>query len=651
MFAKNNRRQSVIIYIVGIFWLGYVIAMLSQFYFDVKNAANDEILRRQQQMQFIQESFIPVVISENFNLLKDRMESARKIHLIDFYILQNGSEVVAWYNNFNNLAGINADYKVFNQVLQNEDLAFRTVKLMDYRFTVGVFQNKKDIMIQTALSMKGQLIQDVVIVTSLAALIVYIFLKDILNLTKILSTRDRSKLSSIKSLSKEGQTLIKASQSYENTKKYLEQENRYYSDSLTPAILHEMKSGQKAPYAFQSTMIRVDLNGYTQIFLEKKDEYVTDIMNTYFIQARELIERYNGLIYQYVGDEIVFHIKEDSQNSQALALACLRSVFKAAQDIEDSLPEGADHCFKVKGSFVLGKIRFVNQDSGFALSGLPLIESARLLSQVDDKTSSSATFYAEAADSLKELCSISDTKETLLKGFSKPSTLFRAKEFTRIEEALRKDVSLATYFRSDEDLCHIYEFLTNEVASGHEDAFFTVFNILKTFKVGRTTEIQTERFAQLLTDILQLNKEKKVGDKVLSATISLASNFVPSYLVKETLLEPLGLCLEHPDHRVQANAIIVLGDLAKDIGFLRRFVYSKNNRVSADALLVSGKRDLDKELSEKLKEYLDSKNPLFQASGRFVVKSLGEHYKNSDPIFYETNPYLKELLTKLNLAP
>ena len=33
-----------------------------------------------------------------------------------------------------------------------------------------------------------------------------------------------------------------------------------------------------APYAFQSTMIRIDLNGYTQIFLEKKDEYVTDIV-------------------------------------------------------------------------------------------------------------------------------------------------------------------------------------------------------------------------------------------------------------------------------------------------------------------------------------------------------------------------------------
>ncbi|MFV8256884.1 adenylate cyclase [Bdellovibrio bacteriovorus] len=647
MFAKNKKNKSVVVLIVSVFWIGYVIASAVQFYLNVKELTDREVERRLIQMRFVQESFTPLVITENFTQLKDRLEGARNLFLIDFYILQNGPEVVLWYNNFDNLAGINVDYQNFNQTLETDKLAIRTIKLMDYRFTVGVFQDKNQIMLQTALSMKGLILQDLLIVTLIVGLVVYLFLKDILDITQILSNRDRSKLASIKTLSKEGRTLLQATQTYESTKKYLEHENRYYSDSLTPAILHEMKSGQKAPYAFQSTMIRVDLNGYTQIFLDKKDEYVTEIMNTYFIKARELIERYNGLIYQYVGDEIVFHIKEDKQNSQALALACLRSVFEAAQQIEASLPEGADHYFKVKGSFVLGKIRFVNQDSGFALSGLPLIESARLLSQVDDKASSSVTFYAEAADSVEGLCTVSDTKETLLKGFSKPSTLFRAKDFTTVTEALQKDVSLLTYFRSDEDLCAAYEFLSAEIEAGKDQSFFTAFGILKTYKVRMSGEMQAEAFTSFLRTILSANKVGKANDKVLSAAISLASNFVPSYLVKESLLEVLSSCLEHTDPRVQANTIIVLGDLAEDIAFLRRFVYSKNNRVSADALLVSGKRNMDKELAEKLKEYLDSKNPLFVASGRFVVKSLGEHYKSVDPVFYETNPHLKELVSRL----
>lgn len=648
MSAKNSRSKSVVLLIVAVFWLGYVVASGTQFYFNVKNLTEDEVLRRQSQMQFVQESLIPLVISENTDLLKDRLENARKLSLIDFYILQNGPEVVIWYNNFDNLAGINVDYQNFNQLLQNDKLAFRTVKLMDYRFTVGVFQDKNDIILKTAWVMKGLIIQDLIIVTSIVGLIVYLFLKDIINLSQILTSRDRSRLSEIKSLSKEGQTLLAATQGYETTKKYLEHENRYYSDSLTPAILHEMKSGKQPPYAFQSTMIRVDLNGYTQMFLEKKDEYVSEIMHTYFVQARELIERYGGLIYQYVGDEIVFHIKEGSQNSQALAIACLRSVFEAADDIERTLPPGADHCFKVKGSFVLGKIRFVKQDSGFALSGLPLIESARLLSQVDDKSSCSATFYAESAASVGTLCTISDSKETLLKGFSVPTTLCRAKHFTPVETALNTDVSSVTYFRSDSDLCAIYKFTTDEVRAGRSENFFKVFSVLKTYRVKSTSQQQTDAFTSFLGQILEMNTQLIADDKVLSAAISLASNFVPTALVNERLLETLSPCLDHRDPRVQANTIIVLGDLAKDISFLRKFVYSKNNRVSADALLVSGKRNLDKELAGKLHEYLESKNPLFKASGQFVVRSLGEHYRSTDPIFYETNSLLKGLLAKLS---
>ncbi|HWU42266.1 MAG TPA: hypothetical protein VN132_02470, partial [Bdellovibrio sp.] len=106
-------------------------------------------------------------------------------------------------------------------------------------------------------------------------------------------------------------------------------------------------------------------------------------------------------------------------------------------------------------------------------------------------------------------------------------------------------------------------------------------------------------------------------------------------------------CLDHADARTQANAIIVLGDLAKDTRFLRKYIYAEHNRVSADALLVSGKENFDKELAKKLHEFLESKNPLFKASGAFVVKHLADHYRAVDPVFYETNSELKSLLKKI----
>jgi adenylate cyclase len=121
---------------------------------------------------------------------------------------------------------------------------------------------------------------------------------------------------------------------------------------------------------------------------------------------------------------------------------------------------------------------------------------------------------------------------------------------------------------------------------------------------------------------------------------------IPHAFVESSLLAVLEKCLEHKDPRTQANTIIVLGDLARDVSFLRQYIYASHNRVSADALLVTGKQNFDTELAKKLFEFLESKNPLFRASGSFVVKHLADHYKSTDPVFFETNTDLKKLLKK-----
>lgn len=647
MFAKNKPNKSMVLLIIVSFWLGYVGLTLTQFYYNVAKMVDDIIGERQAQMVYAEDNQIPALLADNIDLVDANLHKAHGLGLIHFYILQKGNEPVAYYNGGAGPEALNYNYQTFNSVLATENLSYRTIKIMDYRLTVGIHQNRHQIIMQNLNYMKGPILRDLAMVTVLLSLVVYFFLKDIIDLSRILASKDRNKMANVRSLSKEGQTLLQAARSYESTQKSLEYENKVYTETLTPAIVHEMKSGRKAPYSFQTSLIRVDLNGFTQIFLDKKDEYVTEMMHNYFVRAREVIERYNGLIYQYVGDEIVFHIKQDKVNSQAMALACLRNIFEVAQEIEDNLPEGADHYFKVKGCFVLGKIRFVPQDSGFSLSGLPLIESARLLSVVEDKKKSSVTFYSDIAPQVESLCHISETKEAVLKGFSDKASLSKATEFASVKEVFAQGrLADVTYFRGDSDLIQIYEYLYQVLAVGEEDVFFKIFAELKHFKVRQTTSEQVAAFVKLFKEAHKWNEAGHVSDKVLASVISLSSNLVPIAQVENSLLEILTQCLEHKDPRTQANAIIVLGDLAQDITFLRKYIYMKHNRVAADALLVSGKKQFDKELAEKLEEFLESKNPLFKASGQFVVKHLADHYKNTDPVFFETNPHLKTLLKK-----
>ena len=645
--VKNKRNKSIVLLIVATFWFCYVGLTLGQFYYNVSGMVADIIHDKQSQMIYVEDNQVPQLVTENTSLITQNLMKAKDLGLIHFFILQKNAEVISSYSTNGDVGSLNADFKVFNQILETKNISFRTIKIFNYRLTVGIFQNRNDIILQTLKDLKGPILRDILMVTLFLSFIVYVFLKDIIDLSKILSAKNRSEMKNVKAVSKEAHTLLQAAKSYETTKKTLEYENKVYTESLTPAIVHEMKSGKKAPYSFQTSMIRVDLNGYTQIFLDKKDEYVTDMMNTYFVRAREIIERYNGLVYQYVGDEIVFHIKEGKANSQAMAVACLRSIFEIAQDIEDHLPAGADHYFKVKGSFVLGKIRFVPQDSGFGLSGLPLIESARLLSQVEDKKHSSITFYTDSIEQVQNLAKIGESKEVLLKGFDHPISISKSTEFYTVNDVINNgSIKLLDYFRGDKDLIHIYSYLEECLSKNDEVSFFSVFAILKHFKVRHTTGDQVYAFEKLLSRGIQANRTAGLSEKVLASIISLCSNLVPPNFVQESLIDMLTACLDHQDPRTQANTIIVLGDLAKDTRFLRKYIYAKHNRVSADALLVSGKENFDSELAGKLNEFLDSKNPLFQASGSFVVKHLAEYYKSTDPVFFETNPDLKELLKK-----
>ncbi|RYZ66542.1 MAG: adenylate cyclase, partial [Proteobacteria bacterium] len=376
METKSKGKKSILVLAVAFFWVAYMGVLTTGYYNNVTKNVDSVIEKRKRQVDFVLEFSANMIIQENVEILSQRLKQAREFNNIDFYILQHKGKVVSFYNKQNNPDDLNMDFAPanYNKFVENDEIAFKTIKIYDYILTTGIMTSKRRIFQATAKDQLGLIIPDVAAVTFLLSLILYMLLKDIVNLSKIVSSKNRNEMTNIRSISREGEAILKAASSYENEQKHLKDQKDFLSGSLTPAILHEINSGTPAPYVFESTMVRIDLNGYTQLYLEKKEEYVTGILNKYFIAARELIERYGGLIYQYVGDEIVFHFKGPRKMTEAVATACVRSLFELADEIEKTLPPEAGHYFKLKASFASGSVRFVKLDTGFGLSGLPLIE-------------------------------------------------------------------------------------------------------------------------------------------------------------------------------------------------------------------------------------------------------------------------------------
>ncbi|KYG69044.1 hypothetical protein AZI87_07415 [Bdellovibrio bacteriovorus] len=642
MFGKN--KKSILFLLVFSFWVFYVGLTGYQFFTQASKLADREIENRRENLDYILQSSIGALVQERPESLQDRLSRARKLHLIDFYILQNADEVVFFENNTGNVDDLNHNYKRFNEFITSDDLTFKTIKVMDFKLTAGTFSGKAEIIWETLMIMLPLFGKDIAIVTIMLGLIGFLLLKDIIQLSKTLAGRSRGEIAEIKTTSKEAETIVQASMGLEGERVRLEKLSEVYSETVGPAILHELKSGKEAPYNFEATMCRVDLNGYTQMFLEKDNTYLITILNQYFARAREVIQRYDGLIYQFVGDEIVFHFKDDMApglSTESLAAACIRDLFYEATVIENGLPEEANHYFKLKGSFAHGLMRFIKLDEGHALSGLPLIESVRLLSLVDDKSHQVLTFFQDASQDTEGLLFVFDRKVNQLKGFKEESMICRARDFNSIEWIFESSMwDRLSYFRADAHMLFTLKKLRLMAITRRDDDLVKILHALRFHKFETTMEEISKEAETTFHSFFTGEQEKLLSTKVLSAYVSLIGRIIPKEHWTKTLEDQLAKLLDHDDYRVQANTIVVLGKYGYPARKIWENMFSKNNRVAADTIVEVAKQQLNADVWDALHRLLSSTQASHRSSGDFALESILKYYGELDPVYLKTNPFL-----------
>lgn len=648
MFGKN--KKSILLLLIAFFWAGYVAFTSVQFYTQAFKLADAEIAKRKANLDYILQSNVGTLLEDHPENVHDKLQRARQLHLVDFYILQKNSEVLFFENKSGNVAELNHNYVNFNTFIDVNDITFKTVKLMDYKLTAGTFTNRYGIANRIVQDMLLLIIKDMVVVTTMLGLVAYLILKDIINLSKTLASRSRSEIANIKTTSSEAETILQASMGLEGERVRLEQLSETYGETVGPAIRHELKSGKEAPYSFAATLCRIDLNGYTQMFLEKDDKYVTTILNQYFAKAREVIERHGGLIYQFVGDEIVFLFKDEMAldlSSEALAIACIRDLFHEATIIEKNLPEEANHYFKLKGSFAKGAMRFTRLDEGHALSGLPLIESVRLLSLIDDKTHQILTFFQEASASAEGLAFIFDRKVNQLKGFKEESMLCRSRDFNSIEWVFESNVwERLAYFRSDEHMLFVLKKVRLMAVTRRDDDIVRMLAALKYHRFEKTTQEIASEAELTLTSFLRGEEEGLLSTKALSAVVSLLGRIIPENLWSSNLQDSVVKLLDHKDPRVQANAIVVLGRYGFPARKIWENMFSSNNRVAADTIVEVAKQQLNADVWDALHRLLNSPHPAHKKSGEYAMETIIKYYQSADPVYLKTNPILSKMLAK-----
>jgi hypothetical protein len=651
-FKIKFGKKSILILSVALFWVTFVGITFLQVFDGINDVADRVIEDRKKQMNFLFRMSSGLLAEENLVSLEPLLKESQKLNLTDFFILQkikrdqeNTPETIFWQNYSGNVKELELNYVNVNLFIQTDTVAWKTIQIRDYKLTLGISVSKQGAVKRYLISNWKILVRDIFAVTAVLALILWLVLKDIISLTRALESGDRSRIKDLKGLSSEAQSLLNATQAYDSLDEEQKLQLQLYGGTVGPAIMHELKSGRAAPYTFETMVVRVDLNGYTRMFLDKKDEYVVDILNRYYKVAREIIERHSGLIYQYVGDEIVFHIKaHPEQDATLMALSCVRSLFQEAKKIEEKLPLGAGHQFRLKSAMSFGNLRFINLDQGHALTGVPLIESVRLLNNITSRDEQVVALRGPLTDDQKKIIANWSEQSQDLKGLEDGVVVCMVNEFKSFDDLFKSSPEVIHLLRTDDDVAKLIRLMDRQFELGHMEAAQYLLSMMKTWRGSPPSSIVIHDLSSLLKTSFMASQKGRMHDILIASLVMVIPRFVSKEAMTEELLLKLRQGLEHKNPRTVANTIVALSHYPQfDIQLIKPFFNHENNRVAADALYAFGLHQLNWEVGNGLIKMIESSSSLHQKSGEWVSQALLRHYGEKDPVFSSTNPVLKKL--------
>lgn len=600
------------------------------FYRDVQRTYDLELETKLNRLRYQADLANHALVLEQYEWLKLSLEQAIELYQIDFAHLKVPGQKDFLVKSIQDVT-LSADTPFMAEPMVYENLLFQKIGSPEsgVELVLGAIHDRGLFTKAYFEVYAGKIAFDIFIVTCIAWLLIFWVMKDILNLSKVLSSTGRRVGLLGRGLSKESDVLIRATQSYDQLSKDLASEVQVFSNSIGSAIVTELRRGTPVPSSFSCAIVRVDLNGFTEKSLSSNLEEMISVMNLYFETSRKIIERHQGLIYEYVGDEIIFIFKaKEKPAGLRAALACLRDLFEEMSDLKDVE-------ISLKSSVAFGVLNFVKLHGGYSFSGIPLISTARLIAQATKRSRFSVVLESADLEKGFGLISKQDEWELKLKGFSEVTSITEILEFSKPQSRVPQ------LHRSSSALVHFFEELQIWVDRQDWDEFFVRLSALQILSLDVAEEKVEAAYLKLLSSVVQMGRESAVPTKVLSSLVSLSKNMIRrnQYLRVRPLLETLK---SKADPRLKANILLTQSyfDLETPVSDELK---SPNNRLLADALLVLGRRSLDERVVSEISAMVKNQNKVFRSSAYFITAELLKYYKERDPIFYKSSSVVSDL--------
>lgn len=590
--------------------------------------------------------------------LEIRLAAAMEENEIHFYsIRKNGEDLV-----YGNLAG--QDDSIFitsdgpEATYETERYAYSTIREGNFQLAVGYKISWSDYMTQFWIAARGAVLKDFAFVLLGVVFIVLYSFRDLRSLVDLVKTRGARRGDLTLAKSSETMTLVRGFEGFETKTVGLQKDRDVFRTQTLGALRKELESGRKPPYDFDCTLVRTDINNFTQVFSSSDRPHFMHAINELFVGLTQIVSRYGGFVYEFIGDEALFYFKDENhENSAAVAIAALRDIDALCMRISARTQSEAGYLLRIKSSVSGGTLCFGPLVDAYVLSGAPLIESVRMLSHVDDKSENSVIFDESIAEQISIVCRSQHQKIVMLKGLKGARSLATLDSYSTLSQVLQAEKSgalkLTKYFRADDHIAAILDFVSARNGLAKSADLNHVVAHFRNFTVGKSSNEIQSAYANCLRHILKSDDEDSSNSFVLASLVSAATHLLTKDEWSAEVRSLILACLKHADRRVVANALDVFSVFEVEAAdrLFTELSGHNDNRILSNLLVKEGKRDWSKKTSRKLKQMLRSESPYARASGLFAVGEIAMFQKDSDEISFSANSELQDLIeTTLQLS-
>lgn len=586
--------------------------------------------------------------------VNDIFDEAIRENQLHFYLIRSNGIDYAYGNKYSDAIAFPKGLP--DGVVESDEYRFSILHEGPYEIVLG-HQSTPLMTVQIYLrTEKWNLAKDLLIVlVGVLAWVLYTF-RDLRLLVRKFSERGARRGDEQIAKSKETLTLVRGLGGYESHVDKLVKENDLFRGQVLPALRKEFQSGKKPPYEFDCTLVRTDINNFTSVFSSDKRQHFMTTINEFFVGVTHIVSRYNGQVYEFIGDEVLFYFKDsEHENSAAIAVSALRDINRLALEISERTEAEATYQFRVKSSLAWGTLRFGPLVDGFALAGPTLIETVRMLSHVHEKSENALLLDQSLAERVSDFARTQPHQVVMLKGLNGSRHLHRLEAFTPVTLHLRQStpesLERTSYYRHDDDIVEILNYIELEVGKATDGVLNKVLGQFKTYTALKTSPLLRRSYLNLLNTLISRAEHAGSDDAqyLLASTVSAAGHFFTSKEWNGELREAFMRCLHLSNRRVVANALDVFADIEPQAAesIFEELAGLKDNRIAANALIKEGKHEWGKACAKKLESMLTAKSPYFKASGLYALGEIATHLKKTDAAAYSADSRLQKFLEQV----